>query len=156
MGVAAAVTGRGGAWVAAQGALFLGLGAALALTGSTPPAGARIAGWTLSALGLGTALWASAALGRNLTPFPQPRAGTELVDRGPFAVVRHPIYSGLGVTAAGLALADGNVWAGLAAAALVVLFAFKSGAEERLLVEQVAGYADYRRRVRWRLFPMVV
>ena len=43
-------------------------------------------------------------LGNNLTPLPYPKDGAELVDQGPYAIVRHPIYSGLIFGAFGWAL----------------------------------------------------
>ena len=47
----------------------------------------------LALAGVAFAVWAGRTLGRSLTPFPRP-VGAGLVTRGPFAIVRHPIYTG--------------------------------------------------------------
>ena len=52
------------------------------------------------------AVWAARSLGRSLTPFPKP-LGTGLVTNGPFAIVRHPIYTGGLAFFAGYALFAG-------------------------------------------------
>src|SRR5262245_51175500 len=59
---------------------------------------------------------AARALGSGLTPFPRPAENGELVETGPYAVVRHPVYSGGVLVFAGIALA-------LSPAALVVAVA---------------------------------
>jgi len=87
-------------------------------------------------------------LGRRLTPLPFPKDGADLMQAGPFALVRHPIYSGV------LALAFGwtlwvQGWLTLAyALALFVLLDAKSRREERWLVGKFPEYAGYQRRVR--------
>ena len=99
------------------------------------------------------AVWAGRTLGRSLTPFPRPvEAG--LVTEGPFAIVRHPIYTG------GLGIFVGySLFTGLAALALTVvlgaLWAAKLRVEERLLAAVYDGYGDYCRRVRWRMIPFL-
>ena len=93
-------------------------------------------------------------LGRGLTPLPYPKDGAELVQTGPFALVRHPIYSGGLVLGFGWAL---WVQSWLTLGYAVVLFVFldaKSRREERWLVERFPAYATYRRRVR-KLIPFV-
>jgi protein-S-isoprenylcysteine O-methyltransferase Ste14 len=93
-------------------------------------------------------------LGRGLTPLPYPKEGTGLVQTGPFALVRHPIYSGGLILALGWALyVQSRVTLGYVAALLVFLDV-KSRREERWLVEKFPTYAAYQRRVR-RLIPFV-
>jgi protein-S-isoprenylcysteine O-methyltransferase Ste14 len=96
------------------------------------------------------------ALGRQITPYPHPLPDAVVVARGAYRLARHPIYGGIVLGTAGVSLADGN-WPGLAlAVALLALFWGKSGFEERRLSAHVAGYDDYRRRVRRRLIPWVL
>jgi protein-S-isoprenylcysteine O-methyltransferase Ste14 len=93
-------------------------------------------------------------LGRGLTPLPYPKDGAELIQTGPFALVRHPIYSGALVLALGWAL---YVQGWLTLGYVVVLFVFldvKSRREERWLAEKFPAYAAYQRRVR-KLVPFV-
>ena len=111
-------------------------------------------GAVLAVVGGAIAVWSSRLLGRGFTLFPQPLASGELVDRGPYRVVRHPIYS------AGLLIFTGYaLYAGVIAlavtAALGVVWALKARVEEGFLRERYPGYADYASRVRFRLVPFV-
>ena len=149
--------GRGTGWVVAQFALM----AAIIAAGFVPPDWPGEAhevlsgvGAVLAIAGLAFAMWASRALGRSLSPFPKPVEAGLLVTSGPFAVVRHPIYTG------GLALFTGySLFAGVSALALTVvlalLWAGKLRVEERLLTAVYDEYPAYRERVRWRLIPFV-
>jgi protein-S-isoprenylcysteine O-methyltransferase Ste14 len=92
-------------------------------------------------------------MGRSLTPFPKPVAAG-LVTTGPFAVVRHPIYTGGLAFFAGYSLFS-SVAALLSTIALGLLWAAKLRVEERLLVSVYAGYPAYARRVRRRLVPFL-
>ena len=109
----------------------------------------------LIAIGGGVVIASAArALGSGLTPFPRPAEAGELVEHGPYGVVRHPIYSGGILFLAGISLAL-SWWALVGTAVLAVVWALKARVEERFLEERYPGYADYRRRVRYRLVPFV-
>jgi protein-S-isoprenylcysteine O-methyltransferase Ste14 len=97
---------------------------------------------------------AGRALGSGLTPFPHPAEGAELVESGPYAVVRHPVYSGGILVAVGVSLAL-SPWALVPAAALGVFWAAKATVEERLLGERYPAYAAYCERTRYQLVPYV-
>jgi protein-S-isoprenylcysteine O-methyltransferase Ste14 len=148
--------GRGTGWVLAQFALMPVIMAA----GFVPPDwpeeshhALSVVGAALAIAGGAFAVWASRALGRSFTPFPKPvEAG--LVTSGPFAVVRHPVYTG------GLILFTGySLYASVPAltltVVLAVLWAGKARVEERLLTAAYHEYPAYRKRVRWRLIPFV-
>ena len=76
-----------------------------------------------------------------------------VVSSGPYAFVRHPMYSGVMLFFVGVPLLLGSWW-GLAIAPLfAVLFAVRARIEERALVEGLPDYADYAARVRYRLVP---
>lgn len=94
------------------------------------------------------------SLGRELTPFPQPRRSPTLVDSGVYRWVRHPIYSGVIMLLAGAAVAVGSAPGLMVTAALAVFFAFKARVEERALSVGIPGYTDYLRRVRSRFIPL--
>jgi protein-S-isoprenylcysteine O-methyltransferase Ste14 len=106
----------------------------------------------LTGLALSTAgaLW----LGRNLTPLPHPKNEGTSVEKGPFRVVRHPIYSGIVITAFGWALVVRGPLTLVYALALFLFFDVKSIREERWLSRRFAGYAAYQKRVR-KLIPFV-
>jgi protein-S-isoprenylcysteine O-methyltransferase Ste14 len=86
-------------------------------------------------------------LGRNLTPFPQPRTGAELVQHGIYTRVRHPLYAGVMTVALGWALIWQSVPSLLAALVLVPFFHAKTRREERWLCARFPDYADYMKRV---------
>ena len=76
-----------------------------------------------------------------------------LVDTGPYRIVRHPMYAGFALFAPGTALLLGS-WVGLLGAlVLIAVVAWRAVREERLLCERLEGYAEYTRRVRYRLVP---
>ncbi len=97
---------------------------------------------------------AGRALGSGFTPFPRPADGAELVETGPFSVVRHPVYSGGILFFAGISLAL-SPWALVGTAVLAVLWALKARVEERFLVARYPAYAEYCTRTRYRLVPFV-
>lgn len=92
------------------------------------------------------------ALGAGLTPFPRPSAGGELVESGPFGVVRHPVYSGGILFFAGVSLAL-SPWALAGTALLAVMWGLKARVEERFLLAHYPGYSEYCKRTRARLVP---
>jgi protein-S-isoprenylcysteine O-methyltransferase Ste14 len=93
---------------------------------------------------------------RHLTALPAPRDGAPLVADGSYGLARHPIYGGLVLGAAGLALARASAAGGLAAGVLAVFFVLKSAHEERMLAAVHPAYAQYRSQVRRRLIPWVL
>ena len=81
--------------------------------------------------------------------------GQTVISTGPYACVRHPMYSGLQLYCLATPLALGSWW-GLVPAALVgPVLALRLLDEERLLLTDLAGYDAYRRKVRWRLAPLI-
>lgn len=93
-------------------------------------------------------------LGRGLTPLPYPVTGVELIQTGPFALVRHPIYSGGLLLGLGWALFVQGWWTLGFVAALFVLLDAKSRREEKWLAEKFPAYRTYQERVR-KLVPFV-
>ena len=139
-------SGRGAAWVWAQFLLI----AAILVLGIFPPVWpevVRIAGFLLILGGLGFGIWAGRTLGSALTPYPVPSERATLVERGPYGLVRHPIYVAGLLVFLGYGLLS-SVPATAAVALLAVLWHVKAGVEERHLAERFSGYTDYRRRVR--------
>lgn len=85
----------------------------------------------------------------------QEERGQKVADTGPYATVRHPMYTGSVVIHLGTALLLGS-WIGLAIVPLLAgMLAVRSILEERLLCAGLAGYAQYAARVRWRLIPLL-
>jgi protein-S-isoprenylcysteine O-methyltransferase Ste14 len=146
---------RGEGWVAIQAVILLAI-AAGALVGPAWDGPARsvtsLAGLALLITGAGLAFRGMLDLGRGITPLPRPTAGTVLIAHGAYALVRHPIYGGLIVVAAGWALVTASLVALAGSAILFVFFDLKARREEAWLVETVEGYAAYREG-RHRLLP---
>jgi protein-S-isoprenylcysteine O-methyltransferase Ste14 len=115
---------------------------------------AFFSGCVLILSGTGLFLAAILRLGPALTPLPYPKADAPLVQSGPFALVRHPIYSGGLAVSAGIALATDGWLTWLYVAALFLLLDVKSRREETWLVGKFPDYRAYRRRVR-KLIPFV-
>ena len=93
-------------------------------------------------------------LGANLTAVPYPKEQATLVETGPYAVVRHPMYSGGIILAFGWGLlVHGWLTVGYAII-LLVFFDVKSRREEQWLSEKFSEYAMYQKRVR-KLIPLL-
>lgn len=99
--------------------------------------------------GVAFAIWARATLGRNWSAVVQVKHDHELIERGPYRWVRHPIYTGLLMVYLGTTFTLGE-WRGLLGTAIVgVSFWFKLKLEERWMREQFGErYEDYMRRVK--------
>lgn len=121
-------------------------------TGFAMPARAAYVGVAVIWLGIGLRQWAVWTLGRFFTLVVRVSEGQPVVDRGPYRWVRHPSYTGLMLSLAGLGLALGN-W--LSLLALVVLpgvgLAVRIRVEERALLaglgEPYRAYAERRKRL---------
>ena len=117
-------------------------------------AAAMIAGLILGASGLLLALAGLWRLGDNLSILPHPKDGATLVQSGAYRIVRHPIYSGLIVGAAGWALMNASLLTLVYAVILLAFFDIKSRREERWLARKFPDYAAYQTRVR-KLIPFI-
>lgn len=109
----------------------------------------RMAGFLLTLAGALFASWARLKLGANWSGRPSVKAGHELIVRGPYALTRHPIYTGLLFAVAGTALAEGEWRALIGFVLLFVALAAKSVQEEQLMMQTFPDtYASYRQRVK--------
>ncbi|MFK4506190.1 isoprenylcysteine carboxylmethyltransferase family protein [Bradyrhizobium daqingense] len=85
----------------------------------------------------------------------QAERAQRVISTGPYAHVRHPMYSGMVLFFVGMPLLLGSWWGLAMAPVFPVLFAVRIGIEERTLREGLPGYAEYAARVRYRLVPGV-
>jgi protein-S-isoprenylcysteine O-methyltransferase Ste14 len=148
---------RGEGWFLIQIVLFVAIWGA-GLIGPQWHGVARTAGSLVGAVAFAAggvlALRGFVDLRENLTVFPKPRSGATLVDTGSYRLVRHPIYGGLILMAAGWGLIRASIPALAAAFVLGVFFDMKSRREELWLEDKFEDYPAYRARTR-RLFPWV-
>ena len=106
--------------------------------------------------GLLFCLWARFTLGRNWSGVVTFKGGHELITRGPYALVRHPIYTGLLAMVFGTAIVVGHIGAIIALPLVIVSLWIKLRSEEKLMLEKFpAEYEAYARRVK-RLVPFVL
>ena len=85
----------------------------------------------------------------------QTERGHHVVDTGPYAIIRHPGYFAACLLFPGIALALGSWWALVPAGFAVLLIVIRTAWEDRTLHAELAGYAAYAKRVRFRLIPGV-
>jgi protein-S-isoprenylcysteine O-methyltransferase Ste14 len=112
------------------------------------------AGAALSVLGVAFAIWARVHLGRNWSPRPAAKEQHELVTTGPYAYVRHPIYTGLLLMALGTAL-TGSIWGIGVFMVAILIFVSRIGREEKIMLELFPdAYPRYQARTK-RLIPWV-
>jgi protein-S-isoprenylcysteine O-methyltransferase Ste14 len=122
--------------------------------GSRVPIWLMVVGYLLFSAGFLISMWVE-----KVNRFAEPgvriqtERGHEVIDKGPYAIVRHPMYSSAMLFFAAIPLCLGSFWAlvpaALGAASLVV----RTVLEDRTLQRELTGYRDYTRRVRHRLIP---
>ncbi len=114
-----------------------------------PSAGAWLAtGLGVEVAGLGFAIWARHTLGKNWTARITTGGTQELVIRGPYKIVRHPIYSGLMIGILGTAIVSGQVRAFVGLLIVVVGVLFKLRREESALRQHFGvAYEHYAQQV---------
>ena len=113
-----------------------------------------ITGVVLIALGYAFGAWALAE-NRFFSSMVriQTDRGHQVCDSGPYRIVRHPGYAGSVLALPGVVLALGSVWTLIPAALALVISVIRTALEDRTLQEELPGYGEYSRRVRYRLFP---
>ena len=115
--------------------------------------------WAAAALcviGLASAIWARIILGRNWSGVVTLKEEHELVERGPYRFVRHPIYTGILTMFFATALAQGNLSGFVGTLLMFASFWIKLRDEEKLMLKQFPErYGDYRRRAKC-IIPFVL
>ena len=113
-----------------------------------------VAGLVIYAIGIGLATWSLLVNSFfSIAVRIQEDRGQKVISSGPYAIVRHPGYAGgiLAIFASALAL--NSLLAIIPAVILLVVFVNRTVIEDRMLQGELAGYADYATKVRYRLIP---
>jgi protein-S-isoprenylcysteine O-methyltransferase Ste14 len=121
---------------------------------STVPSYAAIAGDVVVILGFLIVFWvfkensfASATIEVN--------AGQKVISTGPYAMVRHPMYMGAFLIFVGVPIALGSWWGLFVLIPSTAVFVWRLLDEEKFLAKSLAGYEEYRTKVRYRLVPSI-
>jgi protein-S-isoprenylcysteine O-methyltransferase Ste14 len=79
--------------------------------------------------------------------------GHRVATEGPYRFVRHPMYLSLVLSWPALALLLGSYWALLPGSLASAIILIRTALEDRTLIQELPGYADYAQQVRYRLLP---
>jgi protein-S-isoprenylcysteine O-methyltransferase Ste14 len=79
--------------------------------------------------------------------------GQRVISHGPYRWIRHPGYLGWGSVGLAMPLMFGSLWALIPAGLVLVAIVVRTALEDRTLQEELIGYAEYARQVRFRLVP---
>ena len=136
----------GWALVGAQFGLLVAL--VILPAGDLWPRGAitSVLGGVLVATGAAVAVLAGLRLGPNLTPTPLPKEDGELVTAGFYQYVRHPIYTGVLLAAAGVLVFQASIAHIVGFVLVWGVLTLKALGEEKMLAEKYEGYASYATR----------
>lgn len=85
----------------------------------------------------------------------QAERGQRVVSSGPYQWIRHPGYAGALLAYLATPIFLDSIWAYLPTFLLIALFVLRTALEDRFLQDELAGYRDYAKRVRYRLIPGV-
>lgn len=115
----------------------------------------QLGGLAVALLGVGFAIWARLHLGTMWSSAVTLKPEHKLIQSGPYALVRHPIYTGALVALVGTAVTIGTLQAFLSLPMFALALILKLSQEERLMAATFGAEHDaYRRRVK-RLIPFV-
>ena len=103
----------------------------------------------LTLFGAAFAIWARFTIGANWSGVVTLKEDHELIQSGPYAYVRHPIYSGLILMGIATAAFFAQPYEFIIFSVVLILFIFKMRMEEQLMIQQFQSeYLEYRKRVK--------
>jgi len=113
-------------------------------------------GYVLYLIGMGIATWVGSVNKFAEAPVRiQTERGHTVVDKGPYAIVRHPGYVAAFFLFGGIALSLGSLWALIPAGITDLLLILRTQWEDQTLQAELPGYKEYAARVRHKLIPGV-
>jgi protein-S-isoprenylcysteine O-methyltransferase Ste14 len=81
--------------------------------------------------------------------------GQKVISTGPYAIVRHPMYTGALLMLCFVPLALGSWWGLVFVFPMFIVIVFRLLDEEKFLSKNLPGYEGYRQKTRYRLVPLV-
>lgn len=121
------------------------------LNGGLIPSSTTILILELIALSLG--IWAIGSISfLNFSIFPEPKTNTLLIKKGPYAIIRHPMYTAILILCIALLMNKLNSINLFIYFILTLNQIIKLNLEENFLVEKFPDYIDYKKQT-WRLIP---
>ena len=121
---------------------------------SRMPVWVCLAGYSLMLAAYAFALWVFHT-NRYASRIIEVRPGQTVISAGPYAAVRHPLYSSQLVMMPALMIALGSWWATALALFIIIPLVLRIRNEEEVLRRELAGYGEYCEKVRYRLIPGV-
>ncbi|MEN6367792.1 MAG: isoprenylcysteine carboxylmethyltransferase family protein [Thermoguttaceae bacterium] len=121
---------------------------------SVVPLWVTVVGYVLLFIGIAADVW-----GKSVNKFAewtvriQTERKQEVVDAGPYAIVRHPLHAASFFLLGGIPLALGSFWALIPAVVTASALIVRTALEDRMLYNELEGYREYANRVRYRLIP---
>ncbi|MDP2944139.1 MAG: isoprenylcysteine carboxylmethyltransferase family protein [bacterium] len=82
-------------------------------------------------------------------------AGQKVISAGPYALIRHPMYTGALVMLLGIPLALGSWWGLFTIIPITLVIVWRLLDEEKFLANNLLGYSEYQKKVRYRLLPFI-
>ena len=79
----------------------------------------------------------------------------KIISTGPYALVRHPMYTGALVMLLGVPLALGSWWGLFTLIPITLVIVWRLVEEEKFLAKNLSGYLEYQQKVRYRLVPLI-
>ena len=85
----------------------------------------------------------------------QEERGQRVCSTGPYAFVRHPMYSAIIMWCVSVIMVFPSPWMALVSGVVAIVIMVRTALEDAMLANELPGYAEYRDNVRWRLVPFV-
>ena len=85
----------------------------------------------------------------------QKERGQKVISSGLYGIVRHPMYAGAILLFISAPLLLGSLYGLALALLLIITIAARAVGEEAMLKQELEGYSDYMRKVKWRMIPYV-
>ncbi len=121
---------------------------------SAIPLGVQMIGWILLIVA-GVIVWHVMMTNAYLSSWAriQNDRGQVVIQEGMYRRIRHPMYLGIIVSFLGIPLMLNSWWAMIPSVVIVGLFVYRTYREDQMLIDRLAGYAEYTEKVRYRLLP---